>query len=61
MNIKDPKRLSDHHVTRQLYEGAKQRAEELGYKLDVFWYGQDYKDSKALNRVLKARGIQDDN
>ncbi|EDY81526.1 transcriptional regulator, lacI family protein [Verrucomicrobiia bacterium DG1235] len=58
INVKDPKRIREQHVHRYLMEGAKERASELGYKLDTFWFGTEYKDSKSLNRVLKARGIQ---
>ncbi len=58
INVKDDKRITDQHVHRLLMAGAKERARELGYKLDVFWLGREYKDSKSLNRVLKARGIQ---
>ncbi|MEM9157812.1 MAG: LacI family DNA-binding transcriptional regulator [Verrucomicrobiota bacterium] len=46
------------HVHRRLIATARERAQELGYKLDVFWFGQEYPDGKSLNRVLKARGIQ---
>ncbi|MDQ8185044.1 LacI family DNA-binding transcriptional regulator [Pelagicoccus sp. SDUM812002] len=58
INVKDDLRSSGLHVHRLLMEGAKERANELGYKLDIFWLGKEYKDSKSLNRVLKARGIQ---
>ncbi|MBC2605345.1 LacI family DNA-binding transcriptional regulator [Pelagicoccus albus] len=58
INVRDPKEVSEHHVSRDLLAGAKERAKELGYKLDTFWLGHEYKDSKSLNRVLKARGIQ---
>lgn len=58
INVRDPKGVSEHHVHRDLLAGAKERAKELGYKLDTFWLGHEYKDSKSLNRVLKARGIQ---
>ncbi len=58
INVKDAKRIDGQHVHRLLMAGAKERARELGYKLDVFWLGTEYKDSKSLNRVLKARGIQ---
>lgn len=58
INVKDTKRVDEQHVHRLLMAGAKERASELGYKLDVFWLGKEYKDSKSLNRVLKARGIQ---
>ncbi|MBD5780006.1 LacI family DNA-binding transcriptional regulator [Pelagicoccus sp. NFK12] len=57
INVKDD-RINQHHVHRLLLAGAKERAQELGYKLDIFWLGKEYKDSKSLNRVLKARGIQ---
>ncbi|MBK1878095.1 LacI family DNA-binding transcriptional regulator [Pelagicoccus mobilis] len=58
INVRDPKGVSEHHVHRDLLAGAKERATELGYKLDTFWLGHEYKDSKSLNRVLQARGIQ---
>lgn len=58
MNLKEDKRQSEPHVHKSLLEGAKKRAEELGYKLDIFWAGTEYKDTRSLNRVLKARGIQ---
>lgn len=58
INVKEARRMDQHHVHRLLVAGAKERASELGYKLDVFWLGKEYKDSKSLNRVLKARGIQ---
>lgn len=41
-----------------LLESAKIRASEMGYTVDVFWYGMDYHNSQSLDRVLKARGIQ---
>ena len=58
IDLKDQKRFSRHHVHKELIEGAKMRAEELGYKLNEFWYGREYRDSRSLNRVLKTRGIQ---
>lgn len=58
INVRDPERVKTLHFHRQLMEGAKERASTLGYKLDTFWFGTEYKDSKSLNRVLNARGIQ---
>lgn len=58
VNYADPNRLSSFHVHKRLMEGARERASELGYKIDIFWHGQEYKDSRSLNRVLRARGIQ---
>lgn len=58
VNCRDENEFNESHVHPQLIEGARARANELGYKLDLFWFGRDYKTSKALNRVLKTRGIQ---
>ncbi len=45
---------------REVLIGARQRAEELGFKMEVFWIGEgDHTLSlKRLGGVLKARGIQ---
>lgn len=58
INVRNTQRLEELHVHRLLVAGAKERAQQLGYKLDTFWLGKEYKDGKSLNRVLKARGIQ---
>jgi LacI family transcriptional regulator len=42
----------------EFYEGAARRAEELGYRLEHFWFG-DYVDCPdRLARVLQTRGIR---
>jgi len=41
-----------------LLQSVRERAEKLGYTVDVFWYGMDYHNAQSLDRVLKARGIQ---
>ena len=58
VNCRDERQFNESHVHRQLVEGARDRANELGYKLDIFWFGRDYKTSQSLDRVLKTRGIQ---
>lgn len=58
VNCRGEKEFNESHVYRQLVDGARNRAAEFGYKLDLFWFGRDYQNSKSLNRVLKARGIQ---
>ena len=58
INLRDPSQFDSCHLHTHLIDGARERAKELGYKLDVFWYGKEYKDARSLNRVLKARGIQ---
>lgn len=58
LNLANEAHLKENHVYNQLIKGARSRAEELGYKLEVFWFGKDYPRSKALDNVLKTRGIQ---
>ncbi len=41
----------------QVLEGAKQRAEQLGYQLDEFWTKQDGMTPQRLQQILYARGI----
>ncbi|KAF0093467.1 MAG: Transcriptional regulator lacI family protein [Puniceicoccaceae bacterium 5H] len=57
-NLRNDQNLRDSHVHAQLAKSARERAEELGYKLETFWYGRDYQTSQSLDRVLKARGIR---
>ncbi len=58
LNFLDEEEFNSNHVHHQLIDSAKKRAKELGFKVDVFWFGREYPDGKSLNRVLKARGIQ---
>jgi len=39
-------------------QGATQRAEELGFRLEVFWVGEKQLSFRRLNMVLLTRGIQ---
>lgn len=50
--------LARHPFRKNLFEGAKQRAESLGYTLDYVWSGDPKLDRDALNRVLLNRGIR---
>lgn len=43
---------------REIYEGASQRAQELGYMLDCFSYPASERDQQALSRQILARGIR---
>lgn len=39
------------------FEGARQRAEELGYKMEIFYYGSGNYTSRSLDRILRTRSI----
>ncbi len=41
----------------EFYEGAKAKAEELGFKLDHFWMGEPGLSHKRMSKILQARGI----
>jgi len=40
------------------FEGASNRAQELGYKLEPFWVGDEENGVRTLERILRARGIR---
>lgn len=40
------------------FEGAKQRAEELGFQLQPFWMGEGGVNSRQIARVFSARGVR---
>lgn len=39
------------------YEGAVRRAEETGFKLELFWTRQPHLHSRRLTEILRSRGI----
>ncbi|MCH6255621.1 LacI family transcriptional regulator [Puniceicoccaceae bacterium K14] len=57
INLASEAHLKESHVHEQLIRHSRERAKELGYNLDIFWYGRDYHRSKGLDNVLKTRAI----
>ena len=57
INLASEAHLKESHVHEQLIRSTRERANELGYSLDIFWYGRDYQRSKGLDNVLKTRAI----
>lgn len=47
-----------HDYSRIYLDGARQRAEDLGYSLDEIWMGNPRLTAAQLNRQLKSRGIR---
>lgn len=41
----------------EFHEGAKAKAEELGFKLDHFWVGEPGLSHTRMSKILQARGI----
>jgi len=41
----------------QLLEGARRRAEQLGFKLEPTWIGESDQSPESFARMLKARGV----
>ncbi len=42
---------------RKFFEGARARAERLGYTLDPFWLGEPRMNAARVGQILEARGI----
>lgn len=57
-NYPDRQTIHSIHSFRIYLEGAGQRAEELGYKLEEFWQADPNLSPTALSRNLIARGIR---
>jgi len=49
--------IEDHSFYGDCYKGALERAQMLGYKLDLFWIGQKGMTGKRASNILKARNI----
>lgn len=47
-----------HPSHAQQFEGARQRADELGFQLQPFWMGDRGVNSRQLARILAARGVR---
>lgn len=50
--------IMEHSYARSFYETVKERAEALGYRLEVFFPKGEGIGGARLSRILKARGIQ---
>jgi LacI family transcriptional regulator len=44
--------------TRDYFEGASQRANERGYRLETFWLSEAGMSGQRMSRILWTRGIQ---
>jgi DNA-binding LacI/PurR family transcriptional regulator len=47
----------EHPTFVQFHQGATQRADELGYRVELHWQGEVGGNSKRLGDILYARGI----
>ncbi len=47
----------NHDTYLQFHDGAFERAERLGYRLEEYWLNQPDLSSQRLSRILYARGI----
>lgn len=57
MNVDGEEGLKASSARQLFLKGAKQRSHELGYNLDVFYYGGRHYHSKYLDKVLITRNI----
>jgi LacI family transcriptional regulator len=57
MNVDGEEGLKASFPRQMFLEGAKRKAAELGYNIDVFYYGGRHYHSKYLDKVLTTRNI----
>ncbi len=58
LDLKDRRELAASHPHRQFVEGARERAQEFGYTLEVFYLASHTRAAvERLERTLGARGI----
>jgi len=50
--------LDEDAYVRSLHEGARQRADELGYKLEEFWLKEPGMTARRFDRMLHTRNIR---
>ncbi|MEO6002055.1 MAG: LacI family DNA-binding transcriptional regulator [Opitutus sp.] len=54
----DARELAASHPHRLFLEGARARAQDMGYRLEVFYFGAGpFSSSERLEKILIARGI----
>lgn len=57
-NFRDRKEMAESYPHGQFMEGAKERAEALGYSIEAFFVGSGTVENGArLEKILRARGI----
>ena len=57
-NTQSAKVIVNRDVFRDTFNGATERAQSLGYKIEHFWTGEPNMTAERCSSVLKARGIQ---
>ncbi len=60
LNFRDADELATSHAHQQFLEGARHQADQIGYRLEVFYVGHDTEAATAgarIERILRARGI----
>lgn len=57
-NYPEPEGWARHEIFRLHYEGALQRSDELGYRLEKFWLGDPEMNHVRAGQILQARNIR---
>lgn len=57
-NHPEPKGWARHEIFKRHFEGALERANELGYRLEEFWLGEPNMSFRRAGQVLQARNIR---
>jgi LacI family transcriptional regulator len=57
VNFRDRQEMDGYHAHLAFLKGAQEQAEQLGYRLEVFFVGHDAHEGRRLDRILRTRGI----
>ncbi len=57
-NYSGPKDWAKHEIYKLHFEGAVERANELGYRLEEFWLGEPEMNDVRAAQILRARNIR---
>jgi len=57
VNFTDAREFAGSYPHRMFREGARRQAEQLGYRLDMFYVGHGADAGARMQRVLRTRGI----
>lgn len=57
-NYDEPSIVKTISLHRNLFSGAQQRGQELGFNVEEFWLNEPRLNPKRISEILSARGIQ---
>ena len=57
VNFRDRDEMSGFHAHEAFFAGAQEQADQMGYRLELFFIGHDPNEGRRLDRILRTRSI----